>query len=195
MKPGLASFTEGCLRRRRRRYWRYCRPDESCRQQALGLQPASPHILRCPDRYHRSTNIGGDRTSQLLYEQILSWATVRAEEEKIVERIITFKARLGEGSSALPEVGTSRQPRIAKKGTRTGGGLHVCRPFPVRFFKNADSHVAPPSDLGTAVGAGDNAPIGRMGRDGESIAATLTAPEGAGVRVRLDRLRHDTASI
>src|SRR5213596_2657381 len=74
-------------------------------------------------------------------------------------------------------------------------GLHVCRPFPVGFFKDADSHVAPPSDLGTAVGAGDNAPIGRMGRDGESIAATLTAPEGAGVRVRLDWLRHDTASI
>ena len=34
-----------------------------------------------------------------------------------------------------------------------------------------------------------------MGRDGESIAATLTAPEGAGVRVRLDWRRHDTASI
>ncbi len=63
------------------------------------------------------------------------------------------------------------------------------------FFKDADSHVAPPSDLGTAVGAGDNALIGRMGRNGESIAATLTAPEGAGVRVRLDWLRHDTASI
>ena len=46
------------------------------------------------------------------------------------------------------------------------------------FFKDADSNVAPPSDLGTAVGAGDNALIGRMGRDDESIAATLTAPEG-----------------
>src|SRR5437899_4570670 len=74
-------------------------------------------------------------------------------------------------------------------------GLHVCRPFPVGFFKDADSHVAPPSDLGTAVGAGDNAPIGRMCRDGESIAATLAAPEGAGVRVRLDWFGHDTASI
>src|SRR5438552_18966203 len=74
-------------------------------------------------------------------------------------------------------------------------GLHVCRPFPVGFFKDADSHVAPPSDLGTAVGAGDNAPIGRMGRDGESIAATLAAPERESVRVRLDWLRHDTASI
>ena len=63
------------------------------------------------------------------------------------------------------------------------------------FFKDADSHVAPPSDLGTAVGAGDNALIGRMGRDGESIAATLAAPERESVRVRLDRLRHDTASI
>src|SRR5437660_12312862 len=74
-------------------------------------------------------------------------------------------------------------------------GLHVCRPFPVGFFKDADSHVAPPSDLGTAVCAGDNAPIGRMGRDGESIAATLAAPERESVRVRLDGLRHDTASI
>ena len=63
------------------------------------------------------------------------------------------------------------------------------------FFKDADSHVAPPSDLGIAVGAGDNAPIGRMGRDGESIAATLAAPERESVRVRLDWLRHDTASI
>ncbi len=63
------------------------------------------------------------------------------------------------------------------------------------FFKDADSHVAPPSDLGTAVGAGDNALIGRMGRNGESIAATLAAPERESVRVRLDRLRHDTASI
>ena len=63
------------------------------------------------------------------------------------------------------------------------------------FLKDADSHVAPPSDLGTAVGAGDNALIRRMGRDGESIAATLAAPERESVRVRLDRLRHDTASI
>ena len=62
------------------------------------------------------------------------------------------------------------------------------------FFKDADSHVAPPSDLGIAVGAGDNAPIGRMGRDGESIAATLAAPERESVRVRVDRL-NDTASI
>ena len=46
------------------------------------------------------------------------------------------------------------------------------------FFKDADSHVAPPSDLGTAVGAGDNALIGRMGRDGESIAATLAHLSG-----------------
>ena len=81
---------------------------------------------------------------------------------------------------------------MAKKGTPNG---HVCRPFPVGFFKNADSHVAPPSDLGTAVGAGDNALIGRMGRDSESIAATLAAPERESMRVRLNRLRHDTASI
>ena len=81
---------------------------------------------------------------------------------------------------------------IAKKGNPERAGLHVCRPFPVGFFKNADSHVAPPSDLGTAIGAGDNALIGRVGRDGESIAATLAAPERESVRVRLDRLRHDT---
>ena len=63
------------------------------------------------------------------------------------------------------------------------------------FFKDADSHVAPPPYPGTAVGASDETLICRMVWDDESIAATLTAPEGAGVRVRLDRLRHDTASI
>src|SRR5438093_8485837 len=83
----------------------------------------------------------------------------------------------------------------SQEGHPERAGLHVCRPFPVGFFKNADSHVAPPSDLGTAIGAGDNALIGRVGRDGESIAATLAAPERESVRVRLDRLRHDTASI
>ena len=31
------------------------------------------------------------------------------------------------------------------------------------FFKDADSNVAPPSYLGTAVGAGDNTLIRRMG--------------------------------
>ncbi len=93
---------------------------------------------------------------------------------------------MGTGVSATPH---------SQEGHPNGRGLHVCRPFPVGFFKNADSHVAPPSDLGTAVGASDNALIGRMGRDGESIAATLAAPEGGSVRVRLDRLRHDTASI
>src|SRR5881398_146026 len=98
--------------------------------------------------------------------------------------------------SESPKVGTgvSATPH-SQEGHPNGRGLHVCRPFPVGFFKDADSHVAPPSDLGTAVGAGDNAPIGRMGRDGESIAATLAAPERESVRVRLDRLRHDTASI
>jgi hypothetical protein len=45
-------------------------------------------------------------------------------------------------------------------------------------FKDADSHVAPPPYPGTAVGAGDNALIRRMGRDSDSIAAALTAPEG-----------------
>ena len=55
-------FIGSCLRRRRMHYWRCCRPDESCRRRAPKLQPASPHILRCPDRYHRSTNIGGGCT-------------------------------------------------------------------------------------------------------------------------------------
>ena len=71
----------------------------------------------------------------------------------------------------------------SQEGHPERAGLHVCRPFPVGFFKDADSHVAPPSDLGTAIGAGDNALIGRMGRDGESIAATLAAPERESVRV------------
>src|SRR5207245_6360972 len=131
MFPKSKQFTARNSLRKKRRYWRYCRPDESCQRQALGLQPASPHILRCPDRYHLSTNIGGDRTSQLLYEQILSWATARAEEEKIVERIITFKARLGEGSSDLPEVGTSRQHRLARMATWNGRHYKVAAPFVV----------------------------------------------------------------
>ena len=63
------------------------------------------------------------------------------------------------------------------------------------FFKDADSHVAPPSYPGTAVGASDETVICRMVWDDESIAATLTASEWGSVRVRLNRLRHDTASI
>src|SRR5438876_12174540 len=107
-----------------------------------------------------------------------------------------LQAKTGEAASELPEVetGVSATPH-SQEGHPERAGLHVCCPFPVGFFKDADSHVAPPSDLGTAVGAGDNALIGRMGRDGESIAATLAAPERGSVRVRLDRLRHDTASI
>ena len=107
-----------------------------------------------------------------------------------------LQGKTWEGASDLPEVetGVSATPH-SQEGHPERAGLHVCRPFPVGFFKNADSHVAPPSDLGTAVGAGDNALIRRMGRDGESIAATLAAPERESVRVRLDRLRHDTASI
>src|SRR2546428_8916380 len=46
------------------------------------------------------------------------------------------------------------------------------------FFKDADSHVAPPPYPGTAVGASDETLICRMVWDDESIAATLTAPEG-----------------
>src|SRR6266700_4076974 len=107
-----------------------------------------------------------------------------------------LQGKTWEGASDLPEVeaGVSATPH-SQEGHPERAGLHVCRPFPVGFFKNADSHVAPPSDLGTAIGAGDNALIGRVGRDGESIAATLAAPERESVRVRLDRLRHDTASI
>src|SRR2546425_13273497 len=107
-----------------------------------------------------------------------------------------LQGKTWEGASDLPEVGIGVSATLhSQEGHPNGRGLHVCRPFPVGFFKNADSHVAPPSDLGTAVGAGDNALIRRMGRDGESIAATLAAPERGSVRVRLDRLRHDTASI
>src|SRR5438105_9397147 len=103
-----------------------------------------------------------------------------------------LQGKTWEGASDLLEVNWRLGNPHSQEGHPERAGLHVCRPFPVGFFKDADSHVAPPSDLGTAVGAGDNALIGRMGRDDESIAATLTAPEGAGVRVRLDWLRHDT---
>ena len=76
-------------------------------------------------------------------------------------------------------------------------GFPYWRAFPLSFgfFKNADSNVTPPPYPGTAVGASDETVICRMVWDDESIAATLTAPERGSVRVRLDRLRHDTASI
>jgi hypothetical protein len=63
----------------------------------------------------------------------------------------------------------------------TLGFLSSCCTFPLSFgfFKDADSHVAPPSYPGTAVGAGDKAVIGRMVWDDEFIAATLRASEGA----------------
>jgi len=67
--------------------------------------------------------------------------------------------------------------------------------FLVGFFKDADSHVAPPPYPGTAVSASDETLICRMVWDDESIAATLTALEGGGIRVRLGRLWHGTASI
>jgi len=50
--------------------------------------------------------------------------------------------------------------------------------FLVGFFKDADSHVAPPPYPGTAVSASDETLICRMVWDDESIAATLTALEG-----------------
>ncbi len=84
---------------------------------------------------------------------------------------------------------------LGSSGSTAALGFPSCLGHGFGFFKDADSHVAPPPDLGTAVGAGDNALIRRMGRDGESIAATLTAFERGSVRIRLDRLRHDTASI
>ena len=54
-------------------------------------------------------------------------------------------------------------------------------PLSFGFFKDADSNVAPQSYLGTAVGASDQAVIGRMIWDDEFIAAALGASEG-GVR-------------
>src|SRR5438552_17044869 len=54
---------------KKRRYLHCCQPDESCQRQSLGLQPASPHILRCPDRYHRCTSTGEGGTLELLYTQ------------------------------------------------------------------------------------------------------------------------------
>src|SRR2546427_7819093 len=62
MRPALIRvFIGSCLRRRRTHYWRCCRPDESCRQRAPRLQPASPHIPRCPDLLRLSTVSGGGR--------------------------------------------------------------------------------------------------------------------------------------
>src|SRR5437660_4849929 len=70
-----------------------------------------------------------------------------------------LQGKTWEGASDLPEVGTGVSATCphSQEGHPERAGLHVCRPFPVGFFKDADSHVAPPSDLGTAVGAGDNA--------------------------------------
>jgi hypothetical protein len=79
----------------------------------------------------------------------------------------------------------------------TLGFLSSCCSFLLSFgfFKDADSNVAPPSYSGTAVGTGDKAVICRIVWNDEFIAATLRASEGGSVRVRLDWLRHDTASI
>ncbi len=49
--------------------------------------------------------------------------------------------------------------------------------------------------VGFFIGASDETLICRMVWDDESIAATLTALEGGGIRVRLGRLWHGTASI
>jgi len=61
-------------------------------------------------------------------------------------------------------------------------------------FKDAHSHVTPPSYLGTAARAGDGTVICRMVWDDESIATALTAGK-RGVHVPLDRLSHGIASI
>jgi len=50
-------------------------------------------------------------------------------------------------------------------------------PLSFGFLKDADSNVAPPSYLGTAVGASDQAVSGRMVWNDEFIAATLRASE------------------
>jgi len=61
-------------------------------------------------------------------------------------------------------------------------------------FKDAHSHVTPPSYLGTAARAGDGTVICRMVWDDESIATALTAGK-RGVHVPLDRLSHGIAAI
>ncbi len=52
-------------------------------------------------------------------------------------------------------------------------------PLSFDFFKDADSNVAPPPYLGTAVGAGYETVICRMVWDDEFIAAALKASEGS----------------
>jgi len=85
--------------------------------------------------------------------------------------------------------------RLRLSGSSASLGFPSCLGHSFAFFKDTDSNVAPPPYLGTAVAAGDETVICRIVWDDESIAATLTAPERGSVRVRLDRLRHDTASI
>ena len=64
-----------------------------------------------------------------------------------------LQGKTWEGASDLPEVetGVSATPH-SQEGHPERAGLHVCRPFPVGFFKNADSHVAPAPYSRTAVG-------------------------------------------
>jgi hypothetical protein len=52
-------------------------------------------------------------------------------------------------------------------------------PLGFGFFKDADSNVAPPSYLGTAVSAGYETVVCRMVWNDESIAAALGASEGS----------------
>src|SRR5438034_2662042 len=99
MRPALIRvFIGSCLRRRRTHYWRCCRPDESCRQRAPRLQPASPHIPRCPDLLRLSTVSGGGRA----LHSFLGWSVFSfggRAGEKI--RILTLRTRSEEHTSEL----------------------------------------------------------------------------------------------
>jgi hypothetical protein len=86
-------------------------------------------------------------------------------------------------------------PTANESSSSTALGFPSWRVLSFGFFKDPDSNFAPSPYLSVAVGASDQAVIGRMIWDDEFIAATLMAPEGGSGRVRLDRLRHDTASI
>src|SRR2546427_12928912 len=88
MFPKSKKFTDRNALRKKRRYLHCCQPDESCQRQSLGSQPASPHIQRYPDRYHRCTSTSGRlniRTPLQILILILVYPPER-QEEKIVEK-------------------------------------------------------------------------------------------------------------
>src|SRR5437588_9554642 len=88
----------------------------------------------------------------------------------------------------------SRQPRIAKKGTPNGRAYMFAA-----LFLLASSRMPTRTSPHRPISAPQSVQVTMLSfvecRDGESIAATLAAPERESVRVRLDWLRHDTASI